>query len=109
MNNVLNVIKEPQNRDKVIAQAADAIKPEGKAYFLIYEGDRKGNPKDTSKGHQQNRPAASYITEIQAHFGKVTQKGSMLVAEQPIKSKSAGIWEGFETRFFILRWNSGSK
>jgi hypothetical protein len=88
VNNVLNVIAEPESRDLVIRQAADAIKPDGKAYFLIYEGDKKGTGSPTKAGWQENRKAETYVAEIRKHFGSVTRKGNLIIAEQPAKPSS---------------------
>jgi hypothetical protein len=87
INNVLNVIAEPESRDLVIRQAADAIKPDGKAYFLIYEGSSKGVGSQTKFGWQENRKAETYIAEIKNHFGNVTRKGNLIIAENPVKTK----------------------
>jgi len=86
VNNVLNVIKEPGNRHKVIAQAADAIKLDGEAYFLIYEGNRSGKGGPTKAGYQNNLAAKSYIKEISRYFGEVAQRGNLLVATKPKKA-----------------------
>lgn len=86
VNNVLNVIKESGSRDQVIAQAANAIKQDGTAYFLIYEGSKaqqEAGGKETTKGWQNYRKAESYIGEIEEHFGKVTRKGNLLIATKP--------------------------
>lgn len=80
INNVLNVIKEPEARQAVIRQAHNAINDNGTAYFLIYEGNGSGNGKPTTKGWQENRTAASYIHEIESVFDKVTKKGNMIIA-----------------------------
>ena len=45
--NVLNVIAEPAARSNVILEAAKAIKPDGAAYFMVFEGDRSGEGKQT--------------------------------------------------------------
>jgi hypothetical protein len=84
-SNVLNVIQEPEARDLVIRQAADAIKEDGTAYFYIYEGDKSGTGKQTTSGWQENRRTQDYIDEISQHFGDVTRQGQMIVARNPIK------------------------
>jgi hypothetical protein len=82
VNNVLNVIKEKDARERVIAQAADALKSktEGTAYFKIYTGDRSGTPKATRAGWQNNKSAQAYVKEIEQYFGNVKRKGDLLVA-----------------------------
>ena len=84
VNNVLNVIQEPDQRSQVIAQAANAIKPDGTAYFLIYEGNADGAGKKTKIGTwQENRKAADYIDEIGQYFSDVKKAGNLLVATGP--------------------------
>jgi len=84
VSNVLNVIAEKSVRGGVIAQAADAIKQDGYAYFTIY-GDTKKASGETSKGYQLHWSPDKYIPEIEQHFGKVERKGHHLVASDPIK------------------------
>jgi hypothetical protein len=83
INNVLNVIKEEPARDRVVRQAANALKPGGTAYFLIYEGIDGKAPGETKAGWQENRKAETYIPEIQAHFNNVQRKGNMIIASSP--------------------------
>lgn len=85
VNNVLNVIKEPQNRLFVISQAADAVKKDGTAYFLIYDGDRSGNAKQTKQGWQENRKASTYVDEVSQKFSSVEVSGNLIIAKNPIK------------------------
>ena len=68
--NVLNVIKEKVNRKKVIEQGYNAIYQGQSFYIQIFEGDKSGNGKETSKGWQENRTLDSYIKEVEAVFGK---------------------------------------
>ena len=88
VNNVLNVIKEPDLREHVIKQAANAIKDDGSAYFIVHEGDRSGGGKVTSKGWQENRSTASYIDEIAKHFGDVKRRGKLIIAKKGSESLS---------------------
>jgi hypothetical protein len=91
VNNVLNVIKEPELRDRVIRQAADAVAWHGTAYFLIYAGDKTGVSRVTiaCKGEasvwQENRRAETYIAEIAKHFGVVSRSKNLLIATCPMK------------------------
>lgn len=80
--NTLNVIKEPGERSKVIAQAAAAVGKDGVAYFSVYEGDGSGKGRQTPKGWQENRPLASYEAEIKRHFKRVVVKGGRIEASQ---------------------------
>jgi len=83
-NNTLNVIKEGDIRERVIMQAANAIKADGKAYFSVYEGKGDGYGAETSKGWQNNRKTADYVAEVGRHFNRVTRKGQLIIAEEPI-------------------------
>ena len=91
ISNVLNVIAEPAARDQVIRQAADAIKPDGEAYFSVYIGDGSGKGKETPRGYQLNKKLADYVEEIERHFGSVTKKGNILIAKEPIKAGASDI------------------
>lgn len=84
--NVLNVVKEPSARSAIIRQAADAIKPEGKAYFQIYEGNKSGTGTPTKAGWQENRDAASYEKEIAEYFGSTERHGNIITATKPKKN-----------------------
>ena len=88
INNVLNVIQEPENRDLVIRQAANATKQDGKAYFLIHEGKKDDVGRVTTKGWQNHRLAIDYIPEIKQHFDTVVKKGSLLIATEPKESSA---------------------
>jgi hypothetical protein len=83
VNNVLNVIQEEANRSKVIKQAANALKPDGVAHFLMYEGDKSGIGKPTKAGWQENRSAADYEAEIKKEFGSTTRSGNLISAREP--------------------------
>lgn len=65
--NVLNVIAEPENRLKLIREAADALRSGGRAIFQIYEGDGSGIGRETKPDcWQENRKAETYRLEILA-------------------------------------------
>jgi len=81
--NVLNVVRERVWRDRAIAQAADALRPGGAAYFQVHEGDRSGRPAATSRGWQENRRLASYVPEVCVHFEEVAVHGGILFALRP--------------------------
>jgi hypothetical protein len=90
VNNVLNVIQEERNRRHVIDLAANAVKRDGVAYFLVYEGDKSGVGRITSAGWQENRLASTYEAEISRSFRKVERHGNLIVASEPIKEKVLG-------------------
>ena len=82
--NVLNVIKEPEVRLQTIQQAYDYLKPGGKAYFDVYEGDKSGIGKETVKGWQNNMKAKEFEDEIKSVFPDAQRKGTMFVATKPL-------------------------
>lgn len=101
-SNVLNVIAEQAARDNVILEMAKAIKPDGKAYFTVYEGDGEGTGRATKSGWQENRKTATYVPEIQKYFDTVTRKGKLIIAEDPKADLPKAAWEttpGKATRY----------
>ena len=90
--NVLNVIAEANARANVILETAKAIKPDGTAYFMVYEGNQSGVGKETSAGWQNNRNTEDYVSEIEQYFGDVTRKGKLIIAKEPIVDEKA-YWE----------------
>jgi SAM-dependent methyltransferase len=79
VNNVLNVIKEPTERAKVIRMAFQALKPGGRAYFLIHEGKRDSRGRRTSRGWQNNKKAEKYVPEIETVFDQAHRHGKLIV------------------------------
>lgn len=98
INNVLNVVKEEGVRTQVIRQAADNIKPEGTAYFLIYEGDksavgRVSKLKDgAAESWQNNMKTRDYVDEIKEAFDDVTVKSNMIIARSPVQETGEEIY-----------------
>jgi predicted RNA methylase len=99
ISNVLNVIKEQSGRDEVLANAVDAVKPNGTVYITVYEGNGKGVGKysqfDKETGEatswQENRLTSQYITEIRKFFSDVSIKNKVIVARGPKKAKSVSL------------------
>ena len=81
-NNVLNVIQEPENINRVVSQAHNAIPDGGKAYFTVYEGKGDGVGTETSKGWQRNEKTQDYVARIEEVFGQgnVVRKGKVITA-----------------------------
>lgn len=84
VNNVLNVIREKNAREMVISQAANALKSNGTAYFLIYEGEgfrqKTGIGSLTTSGWQENKSTIMFLKEIQKYFNNVIRKGNLIIA-----------------------------
>ena len=111
-HNVLNVIDSELSRANVILQAAKAIKPDGTAYFTVYEGDKSGVGRQTkSDSWQNNRPTKDYVREIEAYFDDVKVKNNVIVASKPKAVAEKSVWDfdgeykGNDLRFF--RTSSG--
>ena len=90
--NCLNVIKEPEVRDNVILQCAQALKPGGVAYFQFHF--EKGKSAGVYNGNWQNHwVAEQYADEIRAHFMNVKVEGSkFIVASDPIETDVQSQW-----------------
>jgi len=91
-HNVLNVIQEDKNIIDIAVQAENAIKPNGKAHFSVYEGTGKGIGKVTSKGYQRNEKTQAYVPLIEQVFGEgnVTRKGKIITATKNVQGFSDG-------------------
>jgi predicted methyltransferase len=67
--NVLNVIKEPEYRENALRTAHKALKPGGKVFISIYEGDKTGIGKKTkADSWQNNMPTAAHLPEVKKIF-----------------------------------------
>jgi len=85
VSSVLNVVKERGARDRIIRQAADAIKEDGTAYIVIHEGSGTGkfvkgvsnagaetdkiDPETGLPSWQNNAKPEEYLPEIKKYFG----------------------------------------
>ena len=79
-SNVLNVIKEPEARSFLLKTIADLVKPGGKVYFTVYEGDGDGSERETTKGYQLHRKTEWYLDEIRQFFPDAERHGKLIVA-----------------------------
>ena len=105
VHNVLNVIDSDAVVGGIINQAARGIKKSGTAIFTIYEGDRSGIGKATSRGYQRNAKASAYIPRIGEYFGKVEAHGNVIIAKEP-KDVGTAFW-AFDSSFDNgMRWFS---
>lgn len=74
MHNVLNVIKEPDQRLEALKTVKSFMKPKGIAHITVYEGDKSGSGRiskqDKGRGSswQEHRPTASYVPEVKKIF-----------------------------------------
>lgn len=95
--NVLNVIAEENARANVILEMAKAIKPDGKAYFMVYEGNGSGIGRMTKTGSstswQNNRKTETYVSEIKKYFRNVVRRGKLIIATLPNENLPKAVWE----------------
>lgn len=81
ISNVLNVIAEPEARQTVLRNAKRLVKPGGKVYITVYEGNKSGSGAETKAGYQLNKDTKDYVDEISQVFDNVTRKGKLIIAE----------------------------
>ena len=82
-SNVLNVIKEPENRLTVIKNCDRVLKNGGTAYFTVYEGSGSGEGKanDKRKSYQTNMKTEQYQEELEKVFKNVIRKGKLFICK----------------------------
>jgi hypothetical protein len=80
--NTLNVIAECQVREGVLEQAKQYLRPGARIYISVYEGDRSGIGKATSRGWQEHRPLRSYLDEVREVFPNARVRGRMILASR---------------------------
>ena len=82
-SNVLNVIKEPENRLSVIKNCDRLVKSDGTVYFTVYEGSGSGEGKanDKRKSYQTNMKTKDYQEELEKVFSSVTRKGKLFICK----------------------------
>lgn len=79
--NVLNVIKEPKIRKNVLLMAKRWVKPKGKIFIQVYEGNGSGiEGQTTSNSYQLNRKSKDYFEEIKQVFPNVVLKNKIFYA-----------------------------
>ena len=81
INNTLNVIEDTPNQIRVLEQAKDAVKENGKVYISVYEGDRTGNGRPTSKGWQRNQKIEDYLETVQQVFPDARIENKIIVID----------------------------
>lgn len=81
-SNVLNVIAEQEVRLSVLNNIKKLLKPNGIAYFTVYEGNGTGVGAESSKGYQLNRKTRDYVEEIAMVFPreKIQPRGKLISA-----------------------------
>lgn len=68
INNVLNVVAEDSVLENILSQAYNYADDNTDIYITIYEGDKSGIGKVTTKGYQRNQKVNEYIDYINKFF-----------------------------------------
>ena len=79
LNNVLNVVKEKFIIEHIVRQVYNYAGENTDVYITIYEGDKSGIGKVTSKGYQRNEKVNNYIDYISEWFDVVEKVGSNIL------------------------------
>lgn len=94
LSNVLNVIKEATVRGFVLDVLANTLGENKPLFVTVYEGDRTGNGRQTSKSAwQENRKLKEYTVEVKEHFAHVKTRYNTIVA-----------WNGDGTAVDLKKW-----
>ena len=88
--NVLNVIEKDESINSIIDQIVSKVKKGTVVYFSIYEGDRSGNGRKTSRGYQRNKKAIHYLPWF-SDFEKVERKGNIFICQHTVDTKLGNI------------------
>jgi len=92
-NNTLNVIREKENQLRIVQQARDVLRDNKTAYFSVYEGNKTGVGKTTTKGWQEHKPLEMYKELIEEVFGadNVTMKNGVIRAVKKTESPAMAV------------------
>lgn len=92
LHNVLNVIKEPEERKKALEKTKSFMKPGGLAHITVHEGDGNGysrvTKKDKGRGSswQEHRKTETYMPEVKSVFPEdsheVTRSSKNIIVRQ---------------------------
>lgn len=74
------MIAEPEVIRDVLETIKHLAKNKAKVVFAIYEGDKTGKGKVTTKGYQRNQKTADYMKLINEYFDYTHKKGNLIVA-----------------------------
>lgn len=94
LSNVLNVIKEVAVRGFVLSVLANTLDENKPLFITVYEGDRTGYGRQTSKSAwQENKKLKEYTAEVKKHFAHVKTRYNTIVA-----------WNGDGTAVDLKKW-----
>ena len=82
LSNVLNVVHEEEYRAMALAHCKSLLKPQGKLYITVYEGNGTNIPTINEKRNscQLNKPLKDYVKEVAKFFKKTEIKNHMIIA-----------------------------
>ena len=94
LSNVLNVIKEATVRGFVLDVLANTLGENKPLFVTVYEGDRTGDGRQTSRSAwQENRKLKEYTVEVKEHFAHVKTRYNTIIA-----------WNGDGTAIDLKKW-----
>jgi len=79
--NVLNVIQEPEHHVTALRKAHESLRPGGRVFIGVYEGDKSGKGKQTGKdSYQRNERLGAYLDTVKQVFPNATIRGGIIHA-----------------------------
>ena len=81
-SNVLNVIKEDEIIEEIILHMIELGKRDTIYLYAIYEGDKSGIGKATSKGYQRNQKTIYYMNMLMYYFSSVEKKNDIIICRK---------------------------
>jgi hypothetical protein len=82
ISNVLNMLEDDAAARWLLRKAAMFLKPAGRCYIAIYEGDRTDRARPTARGFQRHAPWTCYRDEILCHFRCLRGSSHLLIATE---------------------------
>ena len=110
--NVLNVIDNEAAIENVVLQTAKALKPDGTAYFSVYEADKSGQAGEAGSKTDQwqnRRPLKDYVQYVEKYYKNVQVKNRMIIAKEAKKTSEKSIWtlDREQTQHREYSWRGG--
>jgi len=92
--NVLNVVRDKEERAGILAHAARSVRDDGTCYIQIYEGNKTSTPTLTTRQTwQENRKTETYMAEIEPFFNTIKRFGNILACTDAKKDISPSLLE----------------
>lgn len=96
--NVLNVIEDEDSQIEALQKSKDMLKPGGKLYISVYEGNGSGVGAQSKEDcWQNNKKLRDYVDTVKKVFEDVEQKGGMLVATKETEDSNVQPEQQVET------------